>query len=81
MKQRILTAAAIVAVIIPVAIFSETILYPIVLSLVCMIAVFEMMRAFDRHEDLVMAIPAYVLSRSFALHMAVGKLEPFPRLS
>lgn len=65
MKQRVLTAIAIVAVVIPVFIFSNTVEYPIVLSLLSLIAEFEMLRALGRHQDFPVAIPAYLIAPAF----------------
>lgn len=67
MKQRILTAVAIVAAVIPIAYFSDTLVYPIALALLCTAAEFEMLRALGRQKDLSVALPACIMALLFPL--------------
>lgn len=62
MKQRLITAAAILAVTIPLVLFSQFITYPIVLSVLSVIAVFEILRVLSVEKEYVLSIPAYILA-------------------
>ena len=65
MKTRIITAIFILAVMIPVLIFSHTAAYPIALSVFAVIAVFEMLRAFGSEKRYARSIPAYIMAAAF----------------
>ena len=58
MLTRILTAIGIAAVLIPTAIFSDTIAYPIVIALMSGIGCFEMLRCIGLHKNLFITVPA-----------------------
>ena len=62
MKVRVITSIFILAVAIPVATFSEYIVYPIVLSLLSGIAVFEMLRVIGLQKCWSLAVPAYLIA-------------------
>lgn len=62
MKTRILTSAVIVAVLLPVFIFSDTVAYPIVLGLLGLCSVFEVLRVLGVHKVGVIAAPAYLIA-------------------
>jgi phosphatidate cytidylyltransferase len=62
MKVRVITSIFILAVAIPVVTFSEYIVYPIVLSLLSGIAVFEMLRVIGLQKCWSLAIPAYAIA-------------------
>lgn len=62
MKQRVITAAFILAAALPVLFFSQYIEYPIVLSLLSLIGCFEMLRVLVLHRELLVAIPTYLLA-------------------
>ena len=73
MKTRIITACFILAVMIPVLIFSHTAVYPIALSVFAVIGVFEMLRVFGSEKRLALAIPAYIMAAAFpTVHFFVG---------
>ncbi len=65
MKTRVITSIFILAVMIPVLIFSYTPVYPIALSIFCVMAVFEMLRVFGVEKRLVLSIPAYLMAAAF----------------
>ncbi len=67
MKQRIITAIIILLVAVPTVLFSEYIIYPIVLSLLAMRAVFELLRVIGAERKLFIGIPAYILAAAFPL--------------
>ena len=62
MKTRILTAILILAVTIPTFIFSGYIIYPIVLSLLSVVSVYELLRVFGFGKNAVIAVPSYALA-------------------
>ncbi len=61
MKKRLITSAVIVAVFLPLLLFSDIILYPIVLSLLSFIAVYEILKAIGTEKKPWLAIPSYLL--------------------
>ncbi len=61
MKTRLITSAVIVAIFLPLLIFSEFITYPIALALLAFIAVYEVLKAIGTHKNFFVAIPAYLL--------------------
>ena len=65
MKTRILTSIIIAAVAIPTLVFSGTLLYPIVMSALSLMAVFEMLRVLGYAKKLAIVIPAYLLALAF----------------
>ena len=67
MKERTLTSAAIIVLGLLLVIFSAHIVYPIVLSLIAVIAVFEILRVVGAHKKLSLSIPAYILSATFPI--------------
>ncbi len=58
MLTRILTAIGIAAVLIPTAIFSDTVAFPIVIALMSGIGCFEMLRCIGLHKNLFITVPA-----------------------
>ena len=65
MKQRILTAIGIAAVGIPLILFSQYIIYPIALSLLAVVALFEVYREIGQHRNLWLTVPAYAVAAVF----------------
>ena len=65
MKTRILTSIIIAAVAIPTLAFSGTLLYPIVMSALSLMAVFEMLRVLGYAKKLAIVIPAYLIALAF----------------
>ena len=62
MKVRLLTALGILIVGLPILLFSEYIVYPIVLGLLSAIAVWELLRVFGLHKTWAISIPSYIIA-------------------
>lgn len=62
MKTRIITAVVAMLILLPVLIFADYPVLPIALSLVSLIAVFEMLRCIGLHRAWVIAVPLYLLA-------------------
>ncbi len=67
MKQRAITAALITAGLIAVLVLSNTVAYPIVLSLFAAVAAFEVLKVFNLHKRLYLAVPSYLIAVSMPL--------------
>ncbi len=68
MKQRVITGAVMAAVAIPVFLFSGTVVYAAVLSLLCAVGVFELLRVFSLQKNPAILIPSEI----FALAAPLG---------
>lgn len=64
MKRRVLTGALIVAVALPIIIFSEYIVYPIALSLFCLAAIHELLKVIGVTNQYSICIPSYLIAFS-----------------
>ncbi len=62
MKVRVLTGAAMTAVLLPVFIFSEYIVFPIVMGLLSVMAVFEMLRVLGLIKNPLVYIPSFLVA-------------------
>ena len=62
MKVRIITGVCMGAVMIPVLLFSEYIIYPIFLSLLCLMATYEMLKVFKKERRPEIAVPSFLLA-------------------
>ena len=62
MKQRAITSVIILAILIPLLLLSEYIVYPICLSAICVMAVYEMLRVLGMDKKWIISIPAYVIA-------------------
>ena len=62
MKQRIITAGFILVVMIGVLLVSNTIIYPLVLSLLSLFAMFELLRVLGYHKKFEVSLPAYCIA-------------------
>ncbi len=67
MKVRIITGICMAAVMIPVLLFSEYIIYPIFLSALCLMATYEMLKVFKKERRPEIAVPSYLLAVSYPL--------------
>ena len=65
MKTRILTGLVIAVLGIPVLIFSNLVFYPIIISLLAGMALFELYRVLDLQKKLVLTIPTYLIALVF----------------
>ena len=62
MRIRTITSAIILAIMVPILILSEYVIYPIALALVALMAVFEFLRVFGIHKKPMLAVPAYIIA-------------------
>ncbi len=62
MKTRIITAAVMAVVGIPILIFSKYIVYPITLSILALFAIFELLRVLGSEKKYLVSVPAYLLA-------------------
>lgn len=67
MKQRIFTAILILTVSLLVVGFSGYIIYPIAISILAVIGVFEILRVMKSHKHFAFSIPAYILAALFPI--------------
>lgn len=65
MKQRLITAAILIAIALPIVIFSNYIVYPIALSILAARAAFEFLRVFGVERNMLVSLPAYLLVIAF----------------
>ena len=77
MKQRVLTGTLIFVLTVLLIIFSGYIVYPITLSLLSLIAVFELLRVMGVEKKLFVALPAYILSAAFPMIAYFVKNDAF----
>ena len=71
MKVRILTALVLLCILVPVLIFSGTVVFPIVAALFCVVAVGEMQACLGTLKKLYISIPACVLAALLPLATAM----------
>lgn len=62
MKARFITSLIILAVLIPMVLLSEYIIYPIALALVSLLAVYEMLHVCELDRAWLVSVPAYILA-------------------
>ena len=62
MKIRTITGAILVAIAIPILIFSEYLIYPIVLAALAAVAVFELLRVMKTEKKYAASVPAYLIA-------------------
>jgi len=67
MKERTITSVAIVIVGLLLVIFSGYIVYPVVLALIGVTAVYEILKVMKSHKTLVLSIPAYIIAAAFPI--------------
>ena len=67
MKVRTITGAVITALFAVPCIFSEYIVYPIVIALLCVMAVFEMLRVLGLEKSIGVSLPSYLLAAALPL--------------
>lgn len=65
MLKRVITGICLVAVLIPLLIFSYTWIFPLAISIVSVICLFEMMRCVGMHKRLAITVPLYLLAAIF----------------
>ena len=62
MKERIITSCVIVAVALPILIFSQYIIFQIALSALSLVAMYEALGVLGKRSELLLAIPAYIIA-------------------
>ena len=62
MKQRIITAIVLAIIAIPICIFSDTIVFPIVWAILGAVGVYELLGCMGTRKNLAIAIPLYILA-------------------
>lgn len=67
MKTRILTAAVMLAVFIPILWFSDTVVYPIAMAILAAVGVFELLRCIGLSRDLPVLLPVALLAAAATL--------------
>lgn len=67
MKIRIITGICMALVVIPVFMFSRYIVYPIFLSILCLMAAYEMLKAFKKERRPEIAVPSYLMALSYPI--------------
>lgn len=75
MKVRVLTSIGMAVIGIPILIFSQYIVFPIVLSLIAFLGVFEMLRTLGIGKNLFISIPAYIFALFFPFYAYFVKAE------
>lgn len=62
MKVRIITGVVAVALFIPICIFSEYIVFPIAMAILCALGVYEIAKCLNFHKNLIITIPMYIIA-------------------
>ena len=62
MKTRIITGTVASCLFLPICFFSEYVIFPIVIGLLCMIGVYEMAKCLGFDKKLVITIPMYIIA-------------------
>ena len=62
MKQRIITGAAIGILMIAIFLLSGTVVYPIIMTLLCIIGTWEMLGCIGQRENALLSVPAMIVS-------------------
>lgn len=77
MLKRTITSIVGVAILIPVLIFSDTVLLPSVIAFAVVIAMYEMFRCLGTHKQLALTIPFYIFGAAspFAVRYLDGGLD------
>ena len=80
MKTRVITSVFITAVMLAVLVLSGTLVYPITLSTLAVIAVYEVLRVFGIQRKLVFSIPSYLIAAlmpmlAFVMRAVMGRAE------
>lgn len=61
MKTRIITAIVAIALFIPICYFSDTVIFPIAIGILCAVAVFEMAKCINCHKKLAIIVPCILI--------------------
>lgn len=80
MKQRTITSAVILALTLLVVALSKYIVYPIILSVLTLTAVYEILKVMGSEKKLVLSLPAYLIAAAFptlAYFVSVDSVKDF----
>ena len=77
MLKRIITGIVAFCVLVPVLIFSDTVVFPIAVAIVSIISLFEMYRCTQKHKKLSLCIPAYVFALAYPFVMRYADTHEF----
>lgn len=69
MIKRIITSLAALCVLVPVLIFSDTVVFPIAVAIVSVISLFEMYRCIGNNKKLSLCVPLYIFALVFPFVM------------
>lgn len=67
MKTRTITAIVLTLICVPILLLSQYVVYPIFISLLSAVAVYEIFRCLGLAKNITLTVPAYVLAASFPL--------------
>ena len=67
MIKRVITGMCLTAVLIPLLVFSDTLVFPIALALISVLCVFEMIRCVGYHKNIALTFPLYAFAIAFPL--------------
>ena len=67
MIKRVITGACLLAVLIPLLVFSNTWAFPIALALISLLCIFEIARCVKLHKNIALIIPLYAFAIAFPL--------------
>lgn len=82
MKTRILTAIVAIALFVPICIFSDYIVFPIAISIICAVGVFEIIKCVGYHKSFVLSIPMYIIAAALPVtRFLVGNDRSFAVIS
>ena len=62
MLKRIITGIVAIGLLIPICIFSDYIVFPIAISIISMIGVFELAKCLNKHKNFLITIPMYLIA-------------------
>ena len=62
MKTRIITGVVAIGLFVPICIFSGTIVFPIAMSLLCLIGVYEIAKCLGFEKNFIITIPMYIIA-------------------
>jgi phosphatidate cytidylyltransferase len=74
MKRRFITAGIIILVLTAVRFLSKFLVYPLVISSLCLTAVYELLKVLGMHKSFIVSIPSYLIA--FALPTVCYFVEP-----
>ena len=69
MLKRIITGVIAFCVLVPILVFSDTVVFPIAVAIVSIISLFEMFRCIGKHKNLSLCLPAYLFALVFPFVM------------